>query len=87
MREEAFGDREVEDFYHARDLLRQWVRYYNEERLHSALNYLRPVDHYSGNPQALLVERKKKLTAATARRKELNRRTDSMRNRVGGVPF
>lgn len=73
VREEAFGDGEVEDLYRARDLLGRWVRYYNEERLHSALNYLRPVDYYRGNPEALLAERDRKLKAATAKRKEVNR--------------
>jgi len=87
VREEAFGDREVEDLYQARDLLRQWVKYYNEERLHSALNYLCPVDYYEGNPEALLTERKRKLTAATARRKDVNKRLDVTKTKVGGVSF
>jgi len=87
VREEAFGDRELEGFYQARDLLRQWVNYYNQERLHSALNYLRPVDYYEGDPEALLAERKRKLTAATARRKEVNRQVDLMETGVGGVSF
>ena len=73
VREEAFGDTEVEDLYRARELLAEWVRYYNEERLHSALEYLRPVDYYLGNPQALLAERKTKLREAAARRKEVNK--------------
>lgn len=73
VREEAFGDTEVEDLYRAKDLLAEWVRYYNEERLHSALEYLRPVDYYLGNPQALLAERKRKLREAAARRREVNR--------------
>ncbi len=72
VREEAFGDAEVEDFYHARELLGGWVRYYNKERLHSALKYLRPTD-YRGNPEALLAERKRKLREAAARRKEVNK--------------
>ena len=72
VREEAFGDTEVEDLYRAKDLLAEWVRYYNEERLHSALGYLRPVDYYLGNPQALLAERKRKLREAAARRREVN---------------
>ncbi len=46
---EAFGDTDVDNFYRARDLLGKWVRYYNEERLHSALKYLRAVDYYRGN--------------------------------------
>jgi transposase InsO family protein len=73
VREEAFGDDEKEDYYQARDLLDQWVKYYNQERLHSALNYLRPVDYYMGNPEVLMAERKKKLTNAKARRKDVNK--------------
>jgi len=37
------------------------------------LEYLRPVDYYLGNPQALLAKRKTKLREAAARRKEVNR--------------
>ncbi|MFQ5904135.1 MAG: IS3 family transposase [Candidatus Binatia bacterium] len=77
VREEAFGDGEVADLYQARDLLGQWVTYYNGERLHSALNYLRPVDYYKGNPEALLAERERKLKAAAAKRKEVNRLTST----------
>jgi len=72
VREEAFGDTEAEDLYRARDILTAWVKYYNEERLHSALEYLRPVDYYLGNPQALLAKRQVKLREAAARRKEVN---------------
>lgn len=85
MGEEAFGDREVEDLYQARDLLEQWVRYYNEARLHSALNYLRPVGYYKGNPEVLLTERKRKLKAAATRRKEVNRLIDLMKIKSGYI--
>jgi transposase InsO family protein len=73
VREEALGDTEVDNFYQAKDLLARWVRYYDEERLNSALKYLRPVDYYRGNPEALLAERKRKLRAAAAKRKEVNK--------------
>lgn len=69
VREEAFGDSEAEDLYQAGDLLGRWVGYYNDERLHSALNYLRPVDYYRSSPEALLTERDRKLKAVAARRK------------------
>ena len=82
VREEAFGDAEMEDLYHARELLGKWVRYYNEERLHSTLKYLRPVDYYRGNPEALLAERKRKLREAAARRREVNRWDDL--TKIGG---
>ena len=87
VREEAFGDRELEDLYQARDLLRQWVNYYNQEKLHSALNYLRPVDYYEGDPEILLAERKRKVAVAATRRKEMNRQVDLVETRVGGVSF
>jgi hypothetical protein len=73
VREEAFGDTEVEDLYRARELLVDWVRYYNEERLHSSLEYLCPIDYYLGDPRALLAKRKTKLREAATRRKEVNR--------------
>ena len=85
VREEALGDTEAESLYRARDLLAEWVRYYIEERLHSALEYLRPVDYYRGNPQALLAERKTKLREAAARRKEVNRSKKETRL-VNGAP-
>jgi len=85
VREEAFGDTEVKDLYRARDLLAEWVTYYNEDRLHSALEYLRPVDYYLGNPQALLAERKRKLREAAARRKEVNTAKKEIRL-VSGAP-
>ena len=50
------------------------MRYYDEDRLHSALNYLRPADYYRGNPEALMAERKRKLSEAAARRKDVNQR-------------
>ena len=73
VREEGFESEEADGFYQARDLLAQWVRYYNEGRLHSALHYLRPVDYYRGNPEALLADREKKIKEAIARRKEMNK--------------
>ncbi len=85
VREEAFGDTEVEDLYRARELLAEWVRYYNEERLHSSLEYLRPVDYYLGDLQALLAERKRKLREAAARRREVNRGEKEIRL-VNGAP-
>jgi len=71
--EGALGDRGLEYFYEAGTPLEQWVKCYEEEWLHSALNYLHPVDCYTGHPKALLTEQKRKLKAAAARRREVNR--------------
>jgi len=77
----------LEDFYQARDLLEEWVRYYNEERLHSALNYLRPADYCRSNPETLLAERKRKLKTAALRRKEVNRQNGLATINTGVYPF
>ena len=73
VREGALGDRELEDLYEARDPLEQWVKWYEEERLHSTLNYVYPVDCCTGDPKALLTGQKRKLKAAAARRREVDR--------------
>jgi len=61
-----------EDVEAAVKLLKKIQRWYNQERLHSALGYLRPVDYYRGNPQALKEERRVKMAQARHRRKEIN---------------
>jgi len=48
------------------------VRWYNEERLHSALGFLRPVDYYRGKAEQMYALRRQKLAAARHRRRERN---------------
>jgi putative transposase len=48
------------------------VRWYNTERLHSSLGYLRPLDYYRGDPKSLHEARRRKLTAARHHRRERN---------------
>jgi len=50
---------ELDNYYQAKEQLERTVRWYNEERLHSALNYLKPVDYHYGNPEKLLEKRRK----------------------------
>ena len=45
---------------------------YNHVRVHSALQFLRPVDYYRGDPAALLAERRRKLRTARELRKQEN---------------
>ena len=45
---------------------------YNNSRLHSSLSFLRPVDYYRGDPEALLAERRRKLITARELRKQEN---------------
>jgi transposase InsO family protein len=67
-REEGLSDEHLKHYYHAIDLLAGWVEYYNNVRLHSALEYLRPVDYYRGDPEVLLAERSDKLQLASQQR-------------------
>lgn len=54
--------------YQARVVIAEYRTYYNEQRPHSALHYLCPLDYYRGDPAARLAERERKLrTAAQVR--------------------
>lgn len=74
LREEGVADVELRDLYQARDQVGRWVQHYNDERLHAALNYLRPVDYYKADPEHRLAERRRKLEEATTRRQAVNQR-------------
>ena len=69
---EAMDDHELRSLEQARDVIAGLVRWYNEERLHSALHYLRPIDYYRGEPDRLLEERRRKLAVARHHRRERN---------------
>jgi len=69
---EALDGEELTDPLQARDVLARVVRWYNEERLHSALGYLPPAVYYRGDPTARHEERRRKMAEARHRRKEKN---------------
>jgi putative transposase len=69
---EALDGEELTDLLQARDVIQRVIHWYNTERLHSALDYLRPIDYYRGNPQSLKDERRRKLSEARNRRKQNN---------------
>ena len=69
---EALDDHELRDLEQARRVMADLVQWYNEERLHSALQYLRPIDYYRGDPRRLLEERRRKLAVARHHRRERN---------------
>jgi putative transposase len=68
---EALEEQELETRYQAEDALERIIQWYNTERLHSSLGFLRPVDFYRGEPDKLQEARRKKL-AARHRRREKN---------------
>jgi transposase InsO family protein len=71
---EAMESEEMTDYLQAVKVIERLIRWYNEERLHSALGFLRPVDYYRGDPEELYAERRRKLSDARHRRKEKNLR-------------
>lgn len=71
---EALEEEELTDYVQAMKVIERLIRWYNEERLHSALGFLRPADYYRGDPESLYVERRQKLAVARHRRKERNLR-------------
>lgn len=69
---EALEEVEPGNRFEAEDALQRIITHYNEERLHSSLGYLRPVDYYRGNPRVLHEDRRQKLSQARHRRKQIN---------------
>ena len=54
----------------ARKLVHQFVEYYNNRRLHSAIGFVSPADMLAGREKAIWAERDCKLEAARERRRE-----------------
>jgi putative transposase len=71
LREELEGE-ELSNLLAAEKVMGRIVKRYNEERLHSALGYLRPVDYYRGNPEVKKAARRLKMAQARHRRREKN---------------
>lgn len=69
---EALEEVEPGNRFEAEDALQRIITHYNTERLHSSLGYLRPVDYYRGNPRVLHERRRRKLSQARHRRKQIN---------------
>ena len=72
FREEGIGDQLLPNYYDACELITKWVYYYNNHRLHSAIEYLRPIDYYRGEPEKLVKERLEKLEKARQLRRKIN---------------
>jgi putative transposase len=69
---ERIEEHDLEDYDQAHEVIGGIINHYNHHRLHSSLNFLRPVDYYRGNPEALLAERRRKLITARDLRKQEN---------------
>lgn len=69
---EALADATIDNLASARAIIAQWVRHYNDERLHAGLGYLTPAEFYRGNPAARVEERRCKLDMARHERQRIN---------------
>ncbi len=70
---EALGEAALRTVERARALVGEWVRAYNETRLHAGLGYLPPAEYYRGDPAARRRERQAKLERGRAERRRQNR--------------
>lgn len=70
---EALEDADLRNLSHARELIGRWVKHYNETRLHASLQYLPPVEYFSGEPQRRVDARMEKLKRARRQREVINR--------------
>ena len=69
---EALEDLELDNRFQAEDALKSIIDHYNHERLHSSLGFLRPINYYRGDPPRLHEGRRRKLSLARHRRKQIN---------------
>ena len=69
---DQIDEHDLEDYTQAKAVIASIIHNYNHVRLHSALFFLRPVDYYRGDPEALLAERRRKLRTARELRKQEN---------------
>jgi transposase InsO family protein len=83
-REEGLSDGDLTNYPQALAALTRWCGYYNHQRPHSALRYLRPVDYYRGDPEARLAERRQKLHDAGIARHAYWEDREAQLEAVGG---
>jgi putative transposase len=53
LKEESVWQHLFENFEHARREIRNWMRWYNEERPHQSLDYLSPTEYRAQQLQAV----------------------------------
>lgn len=69
---EAIEVHELSGRYEAEETIGKIIAHYNEERLHSSLNFQTPETWYRGNPDEVAAARRLKLSQARHRRKQFN---------------
>lgn len=83
---EELSEKDLLNLGQAREIIGQWVDYYNQKRLHGGIKYLRPIDYYFDNPDKLIAARNEKLAQARKRRITINREMSNQANRSNPIP-
>ena len=73
-------DHDLKGEAHAREVVSEVVRKYNQEHLHAALNFFTPMDYYRGDPDRLIGQRGLAIKKAREHRRRLN-----MGKRIGSL--
>jgi len=68
LKKESIRQAYLNDLESAKNKLQEYIKYYNEIRLHSAIGYIAPLDKLLGNEENIFKSRKLKLTLATEKR-------------------
>lgn len=77
-RQEALRPNSPATIMEVEKVLSEYIEYYNNERLHSSIDYIRPVDYYRGEPDKIRLIRADKLTRTRERRMMTNREFNRM---------
>ena len=64
LRQEGLSSKQLQSWFQAREIIADWIKYYNTKRLHAALQYLTPEDWLKGRQQERIAERERKLRSA-----------------------
>jgi hypothetical protein len=72
------------DYEDARRRLAGWIEYYNEVRLHRALNYLTPKEVFEGKREERLAERREKLHTAYINRRVFWKNSEACSSLISG---
>lgn len=68
LKSEAVRLQSLSDRGEAERVIAEYIRYYNEERLNSAIGYIAPADRLAGSEKRIFAERDRKLEEARKRR-------------------
>ncbi|MCX7914423.1 MAG: integrase core domain-containing protein, partial [Thermodesulfovibrionales bacterium] len=73
IRQECLRPNSPVTFLEVQRVIDKYIDEYNNKRLHSSIDYMRPVDYYIGNKDKIRTERAEKLAYARQKRIEENR--------------